>query len=41
MTSDNYLFIFIVSLLLYTLYSILTNKTSPEDVKEMLDNEEW
>jgi len=42
MTSDNYLFIFILLLCTLTGYLIITNRVTPEERDEMLnDKEMW
>lgn len=42
MTSDTWLAVFILCLLTYTAYCIITNKTTPEERDEMLnDKEMW
>lgn len=41
MTSDNYLFIFIILLCTLTGYLITTNNISDKDRDEMLNDEEW
>ena len=40
MTSDNYLFIFIILLLFATIYGIVTNKVTAEERDEMLNDKE-
>jgi hypothetical protein len=40
MTSDNYLFIFIILLLFATIYGIVTNKVTAEERDQMLDSED-
>jgi hypothetical protein len=40
MTSDNYLFIFIILLLFATFYGIVTSKVTAEERDEMLDSED-
>jgi hypothetical protein len=40
MTADNYLFIFIVSIIALTVYGILTNRVTDAERDEMLDSEE-
>lgn len=40
MTSDNYLFILIIALTVYTVYAIITNKVSDRERDEMLDSED-
>lgn len=41
MTSDNYLFIFIVLLCTLTGYLVTTNSISNKDRDEMLNDKEW
>jgi hypothetical protein len=41
MTSDNYLFIFIILLCTLTGYLITTNNISNKDRDEMLNDKEW
>ena len=40
MTADNWLFLFIVSLLGFTLWLIFTNKVTDEERDTMLDDDE-
>ncbi len=40
MTPDNYLFFFVVGVLVLTVYLLCTNKTTPEERDAMLKDEE-
>lgn len=40
MTADNYLFIFIVSIIALTVYGILTSRVTDAERDEMLDSKE-